>query len=108
MRKKILVILTLVMFLALSGVLFAEKDNSKFYGSFMFGYRMVDVDGVETKYMEDINLQEGARLFNFSLHFSPDGDTKKLFDQLDIRVYNLGGDPFQSLSLDLVKYGKYK
>jgi hypothetical protein len=98
-----------IMLIAAVGSLRAEKkDDDQLSGSFMVGYRFVDTEGTETKYKEDINLEKGPRLFHFNLHYAPTGNLKKLFDRLDVRVYNFGGDPFESLGIDVVKYGKYK
>jgi hypothetical protein len=108
---KIFSIITVMVFslVLTAGSLQAEnKDDDNFSGSFMLGYRMVDTDGVETKYKEDINLDKGPRLFHFKMHYEPTGDMKKFFDRLDVRVYNFGGDPYESMGIDVVKYGKYK
>ena len=110
-KNKILFAAALVVCLIISGSLWAgeeKKDDNQFTGSFMMGYRMVDTDGVYTKYREDINLEKGPRLFHFKLHFAPTGDLKKLFDTMDVRVYNFGGDPFESFGIDVQKYGTYK
>jgi len=85
-----------------------EAANDEFYGSFMMGYRMVDINGTMSKYKEDINLEKGARLFNFNLHYAPEGKLKSFFDRLDLNVYNFGGDPFETFALDVEKYGKYQ
>jgi len=87
-----------------------KKETPEFTGSFMLGYRFVDLTGtsVESKYKEDINLEKGPRLFNVKIHYAPRGDLKKLVDSLDLRIYNLGGDPFESFGLSAVKYGKYE
>lgn len=85
-----------------------KKENDGFSGSFMIGYRSVDIDGMETKYMEDINLDTGPRLFHLKLHYVPEGNIKKFFDRFDLSVSNFGGDPFETFSIDVVKYGKYK
>jgi hypothetical protein len=111
--NKLLVIAAILVFLGglTTGSLRAgdeKKDNDGFSGSFMLGYRSVDIDGLETKYMEDVNLETGPRLFHLNLHYTPEGNLKKLFDRMDLRVYNFGGDPFESFSIDVVKYGKYK
>lgn len=84
-----------------------SKNNSEFTGSFMLGYRFVDINESETKYKEDINLQNGIRLFNLNFSYSPSGDLKKLLDSFDLSLYNFGGDPFESMSLRIIKYGKY-
>jgi hypothetical protein len=112
-RNKLFITAALAVFLTglLTGFLRAEadnKDDDQFSGSFMVGYRMVDTSGTETKYMEDINLEKGPRLFEFKLHFAPQGDLKKLFDRMDLRAYNFGGDPYETLGLEVEKYGKYK
>jgi len=111
MRRKILLSVILSVFvLSLTFPLPAQEkeDNKTFYGKFSFGYRVVDTSGADTKYKEDINLDDGARLFNFSLHFTPDGNLKKLLDRIDLNVYNFGGDPYETLGLSVQKYGKYK
>ena len=76
MRNKKIIIPTLVIGLVFSlafSLLAEEKEDIKktLYGNFMFGYRMVDTSGSPYKYKEDINLDKGARLFNFSLHYAP-------------------------------------
>lgn len=90
--------------------LHAEDKDETFYGNFMFGYRMVDTSGrgADFKYKEDINLDDGVRLFNFSLHFVPNEKLKKFFNRIDINVYNFGGDPFENSGLSIQKYGTYK
>jgi hypothetical protein len=85
-----------------------KKKDDNFTGSFMVGYRGVDVTGVHTKYMEDYNLDSGARLFRFNLHYRPTGDLKKLVDSVDVGLYNFGGEPFESFYLSVVKYGTYQ
>jgi len=112
-KNKILLITTLVVFVLASfstASLWADekKEDDDFSGSFMMGYRMVDIEGVETKYMEDINLEKGPRLFHFKLHFAPQGKLKKLFDYMDLRIYNFGGDPFESMGIDVGKYNQYQ
>jgi len=74
----------------------------------LIGYRMVDTSGADYKYQEDINLDTGLRLFNFSLHYTPSVKFKNLFDRIDLNVYNFGGDPFETLGLTVQKFGKYK
>jgi hypothetical protein len=85
------------------------QAQSKFYGDFLFGYRVVDTSGpgADYKYKEDYNLYGGARLYNFNLSYLPENGLKKIFDRLDIRMYNLGGDPFETMNFALQKYGKY-
>lgn len=85
-----------------------KKKDDEFFGSFLFGYRMVDTEGMETKYKEDINLDQGARLFNFNLHYVPTGSQKKIVDRIDVSLNNFGGDPFETLGIQAIKYGKYQ
>ena len=74
MRKKILTtIAVFVLVFPLTLSLLAQEQDETFYGSFNFGYRIVDRNGTMEKYKEDINLDDGARLFNFNLHFTPVG-----------------------------------
>jgi opacity protein-like surface antigen len=85
------------------------QAQSKFYGDFLFGFRIVDTSGpgADYKYKEDYNLHGGARLYNFNMSYTPENGFKKLFDRLDIRMYNIGGDPFETFSVALQKHGQY-
>jgi hypothetical protein len=103
--KKIIIILAIASLL-LPAALRAE-DEKELSGKFMLGFRMVDTSGDQNKYREDINLQNGARLQKFTLTYTPSGPTKKLVDEISLSMYNFGGDPFESFSFNMVKYGKY-
>ncbi|MFQ6108162.1 MAG: MtrB/PioB family outer membrane beta-barrel protein [Candidatus Aminicenantales bacterium] len=108
-RKKVLLPIVVFGFVfSLAFSLLAEEEESPFYGRFLFGYRFVDTSGTIEKYKEDINLEEGVRLFSFSLHYVPKEKLKALFDRIDLNLYNLGGDPFETFSLSVQKYGKYR
>ena len=96
----------LIFSLALS--LHAENKENNFHGNFLFGYRYVSTSGANFKYREDINLDDGLRLFSFSLQYTPGETLKKLFDRLELNVYNFGGDPYETLGLSIQKYGTYK
>jgi len=85
-----------------------EDKEKSFYGNFMFGYRAVDTSGATAKYREHINLEKGVRLFNFNLTYLAPDNLKKLFDRIDMNVTNFGGDPFETFSLSIQKYGTYK
>ena len=85
-----------------------EEEESDFKGGFTVGYRSVSTDGQMNKYKEDINLDSGFRLFNLNLHYTPSGALKKILDRADLYVYNMGGDPFESFSLSVQKYGKFR
>jgi opacity protein-like surface antigen len=108
-RKKILLLCLLLVFVcSLAFSLHAQNSEETFKGNFRIGYRMVDSSGADYKYQEDINLDTGLRLFNFSLHYTPSVKFKNLFDRIDLNVYNFGGDPFETLGLTVQKFGKYK
>ncbi len=92
----------------MSAFLSAGEKEDDFYGYFTLGYRFVSTDGVETRYKEDINLDSGPRLFNLNLHYKATGSAKKIIDRLDLDIYNFGGDPYETMGLSIVKYGKFK
>ena len=101
----------LAVVLALAPALSAQDKDKNFSGSLSFGYRAVDtnenVPGYN-KYKEQINLASGVRLFNLSLTYMASEGLKKYFDRIDLNVVNLGGDPFESFSLNIQKFGTYK
>src|SRR4030067_2880921 len=109
MRTKTILLSFLGIVLAL-GFGSSLQAQGKFSGDFLFGFRFVDTSGpgAQYKYKEDINLRRGARLSSFNLSYQPDNGLKKYFDRLDVRVLNLGGDPYESISVGLQKYGRYK
>jgi hypothetical protein len=108
MRQKILLAAALFVFVFPLTLYLQAEENKTFYGSFMFGYRFVDTSGTVNKYKEDINLDEGPRLFSFNLTYTPEGTLKNVLDRVDLNLYNLGGDPFETFGLSVQKYGKYK
>jgi len=85
------------------------RAQSKFSGDFQLGFRTVNTSGpgAAAKYREDFNLRGGARLYNLNLSFTPDEGGRKLFDRFDLVMVNLGGDPYETISASLQKYGKY-
>ncbi len=86
-----------------------DKDAEKaLTGSFSFGYRAVDQSGAANMYRQHVNLDKGVRLFNFDLSYVASGDLKKVFDRVDVRAANLGGDPYESFGLSVQKFGTYK
>jgi hypothetical protein len=75
-------------------------------GSVSLGVRSVDLDGTEAKYREDVNLDDGARVFGVQLGYvAPTGEAP--VDRVDLDAANLGGDPFESVHLGVRKYGAY-
>ena len=110
--KRIIVSITCLAFvLSFASLLTAqENEDSNFKGKLKFGYRSVNTsgNGADYRYKQDLNLNTGAYLQNFNLNFTPENELKSLFDRLDVNVYNLGDEPFQSFNLSLQKYGKYQ
>ena len=86
----------------------AEESTKNLYGKLMFGYRFVDTSGTVERYKQDLNLDEGLRLFNFNLQITPNETFKNLFDRIDLNMYNFGGDPYETFRLAIQKFGKYK
>jgi opacity protein-like surface antigen len=108
-RQKILLLGVLFIFIfSLAFSLHAQEEDDTIYGNFRIGYRMVDTSGADFKYQEDINLDTGLRLFDFSFHYIPSTKFKNLFDRIDLDIYNFGGEPFETLGLTIQKSGKYK
>lgn len=107
-KKIILPILLTAFVFTLAFSLQAQDEKKGLTGNFQFGYRMVDTEGALTKYKEDFNLERGIRLFTLNLHYKPTENLEKLFDSLDLNVYNFGGDPFESFGLSVQKAGLYK
>ncbi|MEM8964550.1 MAG: hypothetical protein AAGD38_23895 [Acidobacteriota bacterium] len=95
--------------LALLAVPTVAQDDNPFEGVIRIGYRSVDVDGSESKFEEDYNLEDGPRLFALRLDFIPEeGDgLSKYLDRMSLDAQNLGGDPFESLNLRLTKSGRF-
>lgn len=100
------ILLFLAVALLWPAAVWAEEEK-EFNGKFLFGYRLVDTSGSDAKFREDINLESGARLFNFQLSYAPRGEGKKLLDEVSLTAFNLGGDPFESFQVQAVKYGAY-
>ncbi len=86
----------------------AEEEAKNLNGNLLFGYRFVDTSGTVERYKQDINLDDGLRLFNFSLQILPNETFKNLFDRIDINMNNFGGDPYETFRLAIQKTGKYK
>ena len=86
----------------------AQYDD--FSGGIRIGYRAVDVSGNDNKYREDIDLDDGPRLFELSFHFVPqEGDAaKQMVDRINLDVNNFGGDPFETLSLGVQRFDRFE
>lgn len=84
----------------------SQPSSGGLAGSISLGVRSVDVDGTQTKYREDVNLDDGGRLFGVQLRYAaPTGATP--VDRVELDAANLGGDPFESMHLAVRKYGTY-
>lgn len=85
----------------------SSGGNPDLSGSVSFGSRSVDVSGTDTKYREDVNLDDGLRLFGVHLRYAPRIGEARV-DRLELDADGLGGDPFESVRLDVRKYGAYR
>ena len=74
-------------------------------GSLDFGYRFASVGGSNDTYRSVVNLGQGPRLLG--LDFTVVDPKKHLFDRLDVRAYNWGGDPYNTVHVDAAKRGIY-
>ncbi|MGD8339202.1 MAG: hypothetical protein PVH89_00390 [Gammaproteobacteria bacterium] len=91
---------------AIAGTAHAQTGTSALSGRATLGVRSVDVDGSLDKYREDINLDDGVRLFDFSFSYAPEDDGT--VDRVDVDVSNLGSDPFETIRLSARKFGSYE
>ncbi len=107
MKRLALIIFGLIFSLVPSFLCLQAQTASSWKGLFLFGYRIVDTSGAYSKYREDINLEKGARLFNFALTYQPQGNGAKIIDRLEINLQNFGGDPFETFNLQVNKIGRF-
>jgi hypothetical protein len=85
----------------------AAQDDGSFTGEFQVGVRSVDVSGRDEKFAEDINLDDGPRLFNLQLDYVPADAMRTAVDKVELSIHNMGGDPFETMGLGLRKYGRW-
>jgi hypothetical protein len=83
-----------------------EAAGWRLTGDFELGLRSVDVDGASAKYREDVNLDDGARLFGLSLRLDP-ASAAGAVDRLELSAGNLGGDPFETLRFEVGKLNRF-
>jgi hypothetical protein len=84
----------------------APSTDQWLTGSVEFGYRwLTDIAGSLATYRSIINLGEGPKLFG--LDFTVLDPKKRLFDRLNVRAYNWGGDPYNTAHIDARKLGIY-
>lgn len=86
----------------------AAQSGDGFDGSLLIGFRNVDVNGAERKFREDLDLDDGPRLFEFRLDLAPEGGIGGgVADHLYLDASNLGGDPYETVAFGLGKTGAY-
>ena len=76
-----------------------------FTGSIDLGYRFTSIGGDNDVYRSVVNLGQGPRLLG--LDFTIVDPKKRLFDRLNVRAYNWGGDPYNTVHVDAGKQGIY-
>ncbi len=74
-------------------------------GSIDLGYRFTSVGGDNDVYRSIVNLGQGPRLLG--LDFTIVDPKTRLFDRLDVRATDWGGDPYNTLHVDAAKRGIY-
>jgi hypothetical protein len=74
-------------------------------GSLDLGYRFTSVGGSNDVYRSVVNLGQGPRLIG--LEFTVIDPKKRLFDHLDVRANNWGGDPYNTVHVNAAKKGIY-
>jgi hypothetical protein len=80
----------------------APSTDQWLAGSVDFGYRWVTgIGGSVPEYRSVVNLGEGPKLLG--LDFTVMDPKKRLFDRLDARAYNWGGDPYNTAHINAVK-----
>ena len=80
--------------------------QSPLTGSVTLGARSVDVSGDVTKFREDINLDDGVRVFDVSMNYRPT-EPDAAIDSVTFNASNLGGDPFENVHLSVRKFGAF-
>ena len=67
------------------------------------GYRFTSIGGNNDVYRSVVNLGQGPRLLG--LDFTIIDPKKRLFDRLDVRANNWGGDPYNTVHVNAVEAG---
>jgi hypothetical protein len=70
-----------------------EQGNYNIRQSIEFGYRFTNTNGNEDAYNTFVNLQQGARLLDFSTEMRSIDHRGVLFDRLYFSNFGYGGDP---------------
>ena len=86
-----------------------SEAQDRVSGHVSAGWRGVWQSGDDAKYDQHVDLDQGARLFDFAFSYRPEsGGVLWQPDRLDVQASNLGGDPYDSIRLDVQKYGAYR
>lgn len=76
-------------------------------GSFEVGYRWIpNIDGSFNTYRSVVNLGEGTKLFNAA--FRVNNPSKRFFDHADVNASSWGGDPYNTLRVNVEKQNAYR
>ncbi|HEV2687089.1 MAG TPA: hypothetical protein VGV35_01005 [Bryobacteraceae bacterium] len=76
-------------------------------GSIELGYRWIpNIGGNLNAYRSVVNLGEGPRLLDTD--FTLLNSSKRLFDRADVHATSWGGDPYNTLRVDVLKSGAYR
>src|SRR5215813_7492623 len=76
--------------------------------SLELGYRFVDSDGNNRRYLSDVNVRDGFRVLGYSLDMRARPETALLFDFLKADVNNAGGDAAQTFYMRADKTRFYR
>lgn len=76
--------------------------------SLEFGYRSVDVGGSREKFLSDVDIRSGVRLFEYSIDSRSVTGAGPLYDFMHADATGLGGDPQQTFSFRIDKKRLYK
>lgn len=76
--------------------------------SLELGYRFVDTDGSNARYLSDVNVRDGFRVLGYSLDMRARPEAALLFDFLKADVSNAGGDAAQTFYLRAEKSRFYR
>ncbi len=76
--------------------------------SLEFGYRATDVNGSLAKYLSDVNIRKGVRLFDYSLDSRSVTGGGPLYDFMHADASGMGGDPQTSFNFRIDKTRWYK
>jgi hypothetical protein len=102
-------LLLVLLYSAVSPLLASAADDISAHVE--VGIRDVNVSGDRNKYRQQIDLDDGVRLFELGLRYAPD-ETKQtnpaVPDLVTVDAFGLGGDPYQNARLEIRRYGRYR